>query len=482
MPWGSTLGWVGADEEDGMYSWLRIVAISCAGLALAAGCRAQDVAAQADQYLKTWADQGRFSGTVLIAKGDKVLLRKGYGMANYELDVPNTPDTVFRIGSTTKMFTAFSVLQLEEKGKLSVNDPVAKYVPELPAAWSAITIHQLLCHKSGIPDFISAKAYDNFADPQHIENAIKEYADKPLVNEPGAAFRYSNSGYILLGRIIEKVSGKSYEDYITENILKPAGMTHTSMDHTRDLVPHRASGYRWDGEEVVNAPNSAPDYPWAGGGLRSTVDDLYRLDRAMKAGLFSKAITDKAWTGYGHWTAPPPFPYEADYGYGQMVATNFGHKSVGHGGWVNGFVSDFSRYPDDDMVVIVLWNFETANTLVVPHDLAAILFGGAYEKPVARPIAHPAGATLARYVGEYLVGPMKVEITLRNGRLYAFTVGQPTPYGLIAVSDTEFYCNDSPAELKFVADEKGNANQIAVKIGALAVTATRVAAGQKPGL
>jgi CubicO group peptidase (beta-lactamase class C family) len=466
-----------------MYSWLRIVAISCAGLALAAGCRAQDVAAQADQYLKTWADQGRFSGTVLIAKGDKVLLRKGYGMANYDLDVANTPDTVFRIGSITKMFTAFGVLQLEEKGKLSVNDPVAKYVPEVPAAWSAITIHQLLCHKSGIPDFINGKAYDNFADPQHIEDAIKEYADKPLVNAPGAAFRYSNSGYVLLGRVIEKVSGKSYEDYLTENILKPTGMLHTSMDHTRDVVQNRASGYKWDGEEVIHAPFNEPDHPWSAGGLRSTVDDMYRLDRVLKAGtLFSKAITAKAWTAYGHWTAPPPFPYEADYGYGAMMGNDFGHKYVGHGGWVNGFVSDFTRYPDDDMVVIVLWNFETANTLVVPHDLAAILFGGAYEKPVARPIVHPADATLARYVGAYQVGPMKMEITLRKGRLYAFSAGQPTPYGLIAVSDTEFYCNDSPAELRFVVDEKGNASQVAVKIGALALTAPRAATSQKAGL
>jgi CubicO group peptidase (beta-lactamase class C family) len=462
-------------------SWLRIVAISCAGLALAAGCRAQDVAAQADQYLKTWADQGRFSGTVLIARGDKVLLRKGYGMANYELDVPNTPDTVFRIGSTTKMFTAFGVLQLEEKGKLSVNDPAMKYVPELPAAWSAITIHQLLCHKSGIPDFINGKAYDNFADPLHVENGIKEYADKPLVNEPGAAFRYSNSGYVLLGRIIEKVSGKSYEDYITENILKPAGMLHTAMDHTRDLVPHRASGYKWDGEEVIHAPFNEPDHPWSAGGLRSTVDDMYRFDRALKAGtLFSKAITDKAWSAYGHWSAPPPFPYEADYGYGSMMGNTFGHKYVGHGGWVNGFVSDFTRYPDDDMVVIVQWNFETANTMVVPRDLAAILFGAPYEKPVARPIVHPAAATLARYAGEYQLGPMKLEITLRNGRLYAYSAGQPTPYGLIAVSDTEFYCNDSPAGLRFVVDEKGNANQIAVKIGALALTAARLDA-QKQG-
>jgi CubicO group peptidase (beta-lactamase class C family) len=471
-----------------MRSWFRFIAISCVGFALAASGLGQPVAAtagteadqaaaaKADQYLTAWADQGRFAGTVLIARGDKVLLRKGYGMANYELSVANTPETVYRIGSITKMFTAFGVLQLEEKGKLSVNDTVVKYVPEIPAAWRAITIHQLLCHRSGIPDFINTKAYDNFSDPNHVENAIKEYAEKPLVSEPGATFRYSNSGYVLLGRVIEKISGKSYEEYLTENILKPAGMMHTAMDHSRDLVLNRASGYRWDGEAVVNAPISEPDHPWAAGGLRSTLDDMYRFDRVLKAGtLFSKAVTEKAWSAYGHWAAPPPFPYEADYGYGSMMGSNFGHKYVGHGGWVNGFVSDFTRYPDDDMVVIVLWNFETANTMIVPHDLAAILFGAPYEMPHAQPIVHPAAEKLARYVGDYQLGPMKLQITMRNGRLYVLSTGQPSPYGLIAVSDTEFYCNDSPAGIRFVVDEKGSANQVAIKLSGREMTAVRVA-------
>ncbi|HEY3704846.1 MAG TPA: serine hydrolase domain-containing protein [Terracidiphilus sp.] len=467
-----------------MHSSIRVAAVGCVGLALLAGGRAQngssrtvaanDVAAKADQYLTAWADQGRFAGAVLIAKGDKVLLRKGYGMANYELNVPNTPETVFRIGSITKMFTAYGVLQLEEKGKLSVNDPVSKYVPEMPAAWSAITIHHLLCHKSGIPDFTKSNMYDDLADPQRVEKAIKDYADKPLVNEPGAAFRYSNSGYALLGLVIEKVSGKTYEEYITANILKPAGMTHTSMDHASDLVPHRASGYRWDGEDVINAPRSQPDFSPAGG-LQSTLDDMYRFDRAMKAGtLFSKAIMEKAGKAYGHWTAPPPFPLEADYGYGTMTGSVFGHKYMGHGGWVNGFVSQFNRYTEDDLVVIEMWNFETANQIAVTRDVQAILFGAPYKMPVAQPIAHPKTETLARYVGNFQLGPMTLQITLRNGKLYVYTAGQPNPYGLVAVSDTEFYCNDSPTLVHFVADEKGGVNHALLNLMGLEMTAVRV--------
>ncbi len=442
----------------------------------------QDIGAKADQYLTTWANQGRFSGAVLIAKDGKILLRKGYGMANYELNVPNNADMVFRIGSITKLFTAFSILQLEEKGLLSVNDPVVKYIPELPDAWNTITIHQLLCHKSGIPDFMSAKAYNDLNDSRHVENAVKEYADKPLLNKPGETLRYSNSGYILLGRIIEKVSGKTYEQYLDDNILRPAGMTHTAFDHAANVVPDRASGYRWDGETIINASFGDPASPASAGALRSTVDDMYRFDRALKSGkLFSPAITAKAWTAYAHWTAPPPFDIDAEYGYGWMMGQEFGHRYVGHGGWVNGFVSQFNRYPDDDAVIIVLWNFETVNNMQVSKDLAAIIFGAKYDVPHLRPIVHPTTQTLSRYVGEYHVGPVIAQVSLRNGRLYFLATGQPNPYGLIAVSDTEFYCNDASSEIRFVSDEKGNVNQMMVRMGGRDIPVDRVVPEAKPG-
>jgi CubicO group peptidase (beta-lactamase class C family) len=460
---------------------MRIVASGVLLLGMTAVTWAQDIGAQADSYLTTWANQGRFSGAVLLAKGDKVLLRRAYGKANYELNVPNTPDTVFRIGSITKSFTALSILQLEEKGMLKVSDPVAKYIPELPTAWSAITIHQLLCHKSGIPEFTDAKSYSDLEDSRHVENALKEFSDKPLLTPPGEVLRYSNAGYILLGRIIERVSGESYETYLNTNILKPAGMTHTAFDHAEEVVPNRASGYRWDGEDVINAPHDDPAHPGAAGALRSTVDDLYRFDRALKSGkLFSQAITAKAWTGYGHWMAPPPFPLEAEYGYGWMIGNDFGHKYVGHGGWVNGFVSQFSRYTDDDTVMIVLWNFETLNQVQVDKDLSAILFGEKYQPPTLLPIVHPAQQALARYVGDYQLGPLTLKISERNGKLYALGNGQPAPYGLIATSETEFYCNNAPTGIRFVADSSGAVNGIVVTIFDKQYPASRVLA-PKPG-
>ena len=459
----------------------RIIASCVLLLTMTAVAWTQDIGTQADAYLTAWANQGRFSGAVLIAKGDKILLRKGYGKSNFELNVANTPETIFRIGSITKSFTALSILQLEEKGLLKVSDPVAKYVPELPAAWSAITIHQLLCHRSGIPDFVNAKAYNDFSESRHVENALKEYADKPLLSKPGEVLRYSNSGYILLGRVIEHVTGESYEEYLSANILKPAGMTHTAYDLAAEVVPNRASGYRFDGEAVINAPYGDSSHPGSAGALRSTVDDLYRFDRALKSGrLFSDAITTKAWTPYGHMVAPPPLPIEAEYGYGWMVGEDFGHKYVGHGGWVNGFVSQFTRYPDDDAVIIVLSNFETVTYVQISKDLSAILFGGKYQTPMARKIVHPSQETLARYVGDYQIGPTILQITMRNGKLYAFVKGQPAPYGLIATSDTEFYLNDAPTEVRFIADKDGAVNNIALKFGDKELSAVRATA-QKSG-
>ncbi len=425
----------------------------------------QDLASQTETYLSAWAAQGRFSGVVLIAKDGKVVLHKGYGMANFELNVPNGPETVFRIGSITKMFTAFSVLQLEEQGKLKVTDPVIRYIPELPQAWSAITIHQLLCHKSGIPEFLGAKAYGVADDPQHVENALKEFANTPLVTAPGEVLRYSNSGYVLLGRIVEKVSGKSYEEYLTENILKPAGMTHTAFDHYAPIVPNRANGYNFDGESIINTKPGDSAMTGSAGALRSTAGDLYLFDRALRAGtLFSTAIMQKAWTSYGHWSAPPPLPMEAEYGYGWMIGQDFGHRYVSHGGWVNGFVSDFKRYPDDNIVIILLSNFETSSYISLSKDLTAIVFGQPYEMPVVRKIVHPAEAVLSRYVGDYQMGPLNIKITLRNGRLYAFAPGQPAPFGMIATSETDFYFNDAGSEIRFVVDPDGKVHQFMLKI------------------
>lgn len=459
-----------------MRSLMIVAVVISFAFAFIATAQTTDIAAKADDYMKAWADPGRFSGTVLLAKGGNIVLRKGYGMADRDGKFANTPETIFRIGSTTKMFTAFSVLQLEEKGLLNVNDPVVKYIPEMPKAWSAITIHQLLDHTSGIPDFATASSYSNFQNLQHIEAALTEYAGKPLLNSPGETLRYSNSGYILLGRIIEKVSGERYEDYVAVHILRPAGMKDTAYDNNGEGLKRHAHGYIFDGEYLVNAKPEDVRWGNSSGALQSTVDDMYRFDRLLKSGkLFSAAVTKKAFSPYAKYSAPPPFNIEADYGYGSMMGTRFGHNWIGHGGWVGGFVCDFTRYPDDDAVVIVLSNVETANVTPIARDLGAILLGAPYQKPPVHKVVHPDAKVLARYIGKYTVGPLEVDITMKNGHLYAFGTGQRVPYGMVFYSDTEFFVNDGPQEATFVADASGKAMQLIIHMDGKDIPLNRVA-------
>jgi CubicO group peptidase (beta-lactamase class C family) len=434
-----------------------------------------DISTKADEYLSAYARTGRFSGSVLIAKDGRILLRKGYGAASYELDVPNTPETVFRIGSITKSFTALCILQLEEQKKLNVADQVAKYIPEIPEAWQAITIHQLLTHTSGIPDYAADAAYGKFDDPQRVEAALRNSADKPLLNPPGASFRYSNAGYILLGRIIEKVSGLKYEDYVVRNILVPAGMSHSGYDHNQKLLKNRAHGYLFRGEHVVNAKNEDMEWAHSAGALYSTVDDLYQFDRSLASGkLFSSSLTAKAWTAYTHFNAPPPFNFDADYGYGWMLGKDFGHAYLGHGGWVAGFVSQFNRYPQDDAVIILLTNIESTTPQAIMHDLAAILFGAEYHLPAVRQAVHPDRKTLEPYIGKYQAGPLEIKVWMEDGELFVFGTGQRVPFGMIAFSDREFFFNDVDSEMRFEPDPDGKVNRCVVHFAGRDIPMNRV--------
>ena len=186
----------------------------------------------------------QFMGTVLVAQDGKVLLDKGYGFANLEWDIPNTPTTKFRLGSITKQFTAASILLLEERGKLKVEDPVKKYMPDAPAAWDKITIFHVLTHTSGIPSFTGFPDYESReAQAMTPEKLVEWFRDKPLEFEPGTKWNYSNSGYVLLGYLIEKISGQSYSDFVQQNIFTPLGMKDSGYDSNSAIIIHRAAGY-----------------------------------------------------------------------------------------------------------------------------------------------------------------------------------------------------------------------------------------------
>lgn len=337
-------------------------------LILFSSALAQDIGRKADEYLRENLKLERFSGSVLIAQKGQVLLSKGYGMANLELNIPNTPQTVFRLGSVTKQFTAMAILQLEERKVLNVADPVEKFLPGYPQG-ARITIHHLLTHTAGIPNFTFFPEYQKAKlQPSPPLKTIALFREKPLEFAPGEKFNYSNSGYILLTAIIVKASEKPYEQFLKENIFNPLKMENTGYDNSSRVVKNRSRGYSRRNDKIVNAPFIDMSIPAGAGGLYSTVEDLYLWDRSLTTDkLIGRPALERMFTAFLN-----------NYGYGWEVTSQFGRKRLSHGGGIEGYSANFSRYPDDDVCIIVLSNYDFAPTAEIRDNLAAIVFG---EKP-----------------------------------------------------------------------------------------------------
>ena len=415
-------------------------------------CVAQDIEAKVDEYVGTYLKIGNFSGSILIAKEGRILLSKGYGMANLEHDVPNAPQTIFRLGSVTKQFTSMAIMQLREKGRLDVDDPIAKYLPTYPNG-EEITIHHLLTHTSGIPDF------GEFPDlqktimiPSPVEKTIQRFKDKPLEFSPGEKFKYSNSGYILLGYIIEKVCGTSYEEFLEENIFQPLNMMSSGYDHHDTLLKHRASGYSIVGGGLTNAAYIDMSIPHAAGALYSTVEDLYLWDRVLYTEkLVKKSSLDKMFT-----------PFKGNYAYGWNVLSLFDRKVINHGGGIDGFRTNIARYVDDDVCIVVLSNIETAPVDKISKDLAAILFGEEYEMPIERVAIEVDPKIYDAYVGQYELAPdLIATVTKENNRLFAQATGQPK-FELYPESETKFFLKVADVQFTFVKNEEGEVTQLII--------------------
>lgn len=333
--------------------------------------QAQQLAANVDEYMNAVVKQGKFSGCVLIAREGKLLVNKGYGLANLELGVPNTPQMKFRIGSLTKQFTAMAVMILQERGKLTVQDSVCKYVPECPPAWADVTIHHLLTHTSGIPDLLSFPDFQKtMALPSPVAQTVERFRTKPLDFKPGAKFKYSNSGYVLLGYIIERITGQTYEAFLEENIFEPLKMLNTGSDHNDAIIKNRAAGYSKRNDAIINTPFIDMSIPTGGGSLYSTVEDLFLWDQALYAGkLITKTSYEAMFTSYT----------TADWGdgvaYGWFLGKDkAGHRYMGFLGGINGFAAQIMHYTEQKVLIVVLSNYSFAPMTDIERDLAAMVF------------------------------------------------------------------------------------------------------------
>src|SRR5947209_7927298 len=311
----------------------------CLALACFAGlAQAETTDARLDKISQAHVANHQFMGSVLVAKGEDVILSRGYGSANLELNIPNSPATKFGLGSVTKQFTAACVLLLQEKGKWKVSDPVKKYMPDAPAAWDKITIFHLLTHTSGIPSFTGFPDYpDSEAKPTTPEKLVARFRDKPLEFEPGSKWNYSNSGFVLLGYLIEKVSHQTYEQFVQQNMFEPLAMKDSGYDSNTRVIQRRAAGYSSGKEGVENAGFINMTIPFSAGALYSTTEDLLKWERGLFGGKVLSATSPKEMAT----------PLKEIYSFVLFISTVHGHTKIDQRGGNVDRKADVPYWPDD---------------------------------------------------------------------------------------------------------------------------------------
>ena len=421
--------------------------------------------ARMEQVVQSFVKDKQFMGAVLVARGNDVLLDKGYGFANLEWNIPDSPKTKFRLGSITKQFTAASILLLEERGKLKVDDTVRKYMPDAPAAWDQITIFNLLTHTSGIPNFTSFPDYRKLepfsATPEEL---VTRFRDKPLDFPPGEKWSYSNSGYVLLGYLIEKISGESYAQFVQDNIFKPLGMADSGYDSNSTVIENRASGYTRGQNGIVNAGYIDMTIPLSAGGLYSTTEDLLRWEQGLFGGkLLSPASLKKMTT-----------PFKNDYGFGLGVRSVNGHQEISHDGGIEGFNTALAYYPNDKLTVVVLGNVNGSAPQEIATDLHTIAEGGSVVLASERKVVKIDPNKFDGYVGSYQLAPdFSIAITREGDHLFEQATHQPK-LEIFPESDKDYYLKVVDAQITFVTDARGHATELILHQGGADQHAKRV--------
>ena len=424
-----------------------------------------DIGKKIVEYLNAQKEVNQFSGSVLVAHKGTVIISKGYGLANHEHEIPNSPETRFRIASLTKQFTAMAIMILEEDGTLRLDDQLSTYIPDYPRG-EEITIVHLLTHTSGIPNHTELPGFNRERRVYEcdIEKTIAAFKNKELEFTPGEKFAYSNSGYILLGYIIEKVTGASYGDFIKERIFKPLKMGHSGFEYTEMIIKKRAYGYTREGNEYKKAAYRIMSNAHASGALYSTTEDLYLWDRALYTeALVSKESLDKMFT-----------PYTKQYGYGWGIVNLFNRKMAGHNGEIEGYRTNMSRFVDDYACIIILSNCEQTPIGKMSMDLAAILFGEEYSKPKKKSVVKVEAGVLEEYTGTYELSPdFTFVITRDNTRLFCRATGQPK-LEIFPESETTFFLKQVEAQIRFVRDEKNRVEKLILHQGGRDMGAVKV--------
>jgi len=450
-------------------------AVTFAQAASAAATVEGDIARQIDTALGAVFKADEPGAAVIVVKEGKTILRKGYGLADVEKKVAVQPGDVFRIGSITKQFTAVAILMLEEEGKLSVQDEITKFLPDYPTQGKKITVEHLLTHTSGIKSYTGMVGFrDIMAKDMKPLELVDFFKNEKMEFEPGERYAYNNSGYFLLGVIIEKISGMSYADFVAKRIFEPLGMKHTAFEgHERNGVK-RVQGHQRgrDGYQIAQAMSMT--MPYAAGSLVSNVDDMATWNAAIDAGKLLKADTWKrAFTAYVLTNGKP-----IEYGYGWALRKFRGQAIVEHGGAINGFVSEGFRIPGGKVFVALLMNHtgRQPGPSYIAQSIAASALGRPFKEMKAITVA---ADSLTAYEGTYAVDPAPNRIVTRDGDKLVLQRGS-TRVVMAPYAENEFFLpNFSHTRYRFVKGDDGKVKHM-VSIGTNDDEEINLRIGDKP--
>jgi len=407
---------------------------------------AQDLEYKLDTTIQNRIDADGPGVTVLIRHQGKVIYHKGFGMANIEQGVEMDPGHVFRIGSITKQFTACAILKLEEEGKLSLEDDIKKYLPDYPTEGHKINIKHLLTHTSGIKSYTSMDKWTPEIQRKDFEplELIEYFQADSLEFKPGEKFAYNNTAYFILGYIIEKVSGISYEEYIETKFFKPLGMENSYYGHPDEVVTMRVSGYQREDGKLINAPYLSMTQPYSAGSLLSTVEDLDKWYRAVFAGEVVKPESlKKAHTPYVLNNGK-----ETGYGYGWFLGKRLDRRTIEHGGGINGSLTKDLYFPEDDLFIAVFSN----STSFPPDPLTIKLAALVLDVDATKKEINLSEEQLKKYIGEYQFGEgFVLSITLEDGQLMAQATGQ-SKNPIFPESENKFFLKVVDAQLEFISE------------------------------
>src|SRR5215813_5643333 len=407
-----------------------------------------------DDYVKAEMTRQKIPGlSIAVVNNGEIVKAKGYGLANVELTVAATTDTIFQSGSVGKQFTATLVMMLVEEGRMSLDDHISKYIPNSPAIWKDITLRHLLTHTSGI----SNKIYNqiNMRQDYSEDELVEKIAALPLDFQPGEKWNYSNSGYVMLGILIHKATGRFYGDLLKERIFTPLGMSTARIINEADIVPNRAAGYRLVKGDLKNQQWVSPALnTTADGSLYLTVLDMAKWDAALYTQkLLRRSSLDMMWT-----------PVKLNdgktqqYGFGWGFGNARGHRIIEHGGAWQGFTTYIARYVDDKLTIIVLTNLAGANPGRIAHGVAGF-YNAALAPQEPKTIALDP-KTFDAYVGEYQLSANVVLAISREGDKFYVEASALPKAQMFAESETKFFLKVMDAQITFVRDASGKVTHL----------------------